>query len=264
MPFTLRLGPLTLTVLLDGEGPMDEPREVLFPDATSHQWADADRYDPATYRDGRWWLFFRCFAIRTNDDRVILVDTGIGSASAPSRGWAPVPGRLPDELGAAGIGPDEIDTVVLTHLHSDHIGWSIRDDGTPYFRNARYVLQRREIETIDATAPQLAEWLLAPLRAAGQLVAADPMTELAVGVTAVATPGHTPGHQSVLLGDDVLIAGDLLVHAVQLLHPDLRYHHEADPDAARVSRVEFLERLRSRGGLLVTPHLGEPVVRFGA
>jgi glyoxylase-like metal-dependent hydrolase (beta-lactamase superfamily II) len=263
MPLTHRLGPFTLTVLLDGEGPMDEPREVLFPDATPQQWVDADGYDPATYRDGEWWLFFRCFAIRTGDGRVILVDAGIGTASAPSRDWAPVPGRLPQELAEAGIEPDEIDTVVLTHRHTDHIGWSIRDDGTPYFGNARYLLQRREIESIDAGGPGLAEWLLAPLRATGQLVAAEPVTELAPGLTAVATPGHTPGHQSVLVGDDVLITGDLLVHAVQLLYPELRYHHEVDPDAARRSRVEHLDRMRSRGGLLVSSHLGEPLVRLG-
>jgi hypothetical protein len=100
------IGPLTITALQDAEGPFFEPREAAFPAATEAQWAAADAFDPAARTtDGRWWLRFRSFAIRYADGPVTLVDAGIGPADAPARSWAPVPGRLPDELAAAGIAP---------------------------------------------------------------------------------------------------------------------------------------------------------------
>jgi glyoxylase-like metal-dependent hydrolase (beta-lactamase superfamily II) len=136
--------------------------------------------------------------------------------AAPARTWAPVPGRLPGELAAAGIDPDAVDTVVLTHMHTDHIGWAT-GNATPYFRNARYLLQRAEVEAIDALRPATVQWLLRPLRSTGQLSVVDGEVKLGPGRRVLATPGHTPGHQSVLVaaGDELLlITGDLLVHAV--------------------------------------------------
>jgi len=88
------------------------------------------------------------------------------------------------------------------------------------------------------------------------------------GVRVVATPGHTPGHQSVLLdnaGGTVLVTGDLLVHAVQLLDPLMPYTHDMDRDAARDSRAALLRDLAARGdAVLATAHLGEPFVALGS
>src|SRR5258705_3234183 len=148
MPTSRVLDGLTVIALDDGEGAFFEPRESAFPRASAEQWAQADRRDPGSVRDGGWWLRFRCFALRRPNGRVVLVDTGIGSASAPSKGWAPVPGQLPAELDAAGIAVDDVDTVVLTHMHTDHIGWSVDGSGAVTFPWARYLLQRAEIEAI--------------------------------------------------------------------------------------------------------------------
>jgi glyoxylase-like metal-dependent hydrolase (beta-lactamase superfamily II) len=85
----------------------------------------------------------------------------------------------------------------------------------------------------------------------------DRTSKIAPSITVVATPGHTPGHQSVLLevGDDtVLFTGDLLVHAVQLVDPHIAYSNEVDPETARKSRVELLRD----GVTLATAHLSEP------
>jgi glyoxylase-like metal-dependent hydrolase (beta-lactamase superfamily II) len=263
-------GGLTVTALLDAAGPFYRARADAFAGVTAEQLRHADAVDPAAVRDGSWWLPFRCFAVRIEDGpeagRVVLIDTGIGPAGSPAASWAPVPGRLPDELAAAGIHPDEVSSVVLTHMHTDHVGWAVRGPAeapeAAYFRNARYLLQQAEIDAIEATSPRLVDWLLTPLRATDQLSAVDGEAALAAGLRVVPTPGHTPGHQSVLLtaaDDTVLFTGDLLVHTVQLIYPDLPYANESDPAQARITRVGALADLAGRPGpLLASAHLGEP------
>jgi glyoxylase-like metal-dependent hydrolase (beta-lactamase superfamily II) len=264
MPLSRTLGSITVTALTDGEGPFFQPRTQAFPEASAAQWREADRRDPVSVTaDGQWWLPFRSFALRSGEEPVILVDTGIGPTGSPAASWAPVPGRLPAELAAAGIEPGDVHTVVLTHLHSDHIGWAVT--GTPahpYFPNASYLVQRAELDALETINPGLPAGLVAPLRAAGQLRVVDGGTDLTPGVRLLPTPGHTPGHQSVLLeaaDERLLLTGDLLVHAVQLVDPELAYAHEEDPETARTSRVTLLHTLAATGPtLLATPHLGSP------
>ncbi|MEH1168112.1 MBL fold metallo-hydrolase [Micromonospora sp. CPCC 205539] len=261
MPLSRTLGSITVTALTDGGGAFFQPRTEAFPQATPAHWAEADRRDPDTVTtDGQWWLPFRSFAIRAGDCPVTLVDAGIGPADAPAASWAPVPGRLPAELAAAGIDPADVHTVVLTHLHSDHIGWAVTGTpGRPFFPNASYLLQRAELAAAESINPGLPAGLIAPLRAAGQLRVVDGETTLTPGVRLLPTPGHTPGHQSVLLtaaDERMLLTGDLLVHAVQLVDPTLAYAHEVDPATARLSRITTL-RTHSPT-LLATPHLGTP------
>jgi glyoxylase-like metal-dependent hydrolase (beta-lactamase superfamily II) len=230
------MGSPTIVPLLDSETKFFQPRTEVFPTATPSQWAAADAFDPAAAGpDDQWLLHIRAFAIRPpNDDgSVIIVDSGVGLTS----GWAPAPGQLPQSLQDEGIDPADVRQVVITHLHTDHIGWA--RDGL--FPNADIYLQRAELSWTEPALPR------------DQLVLLDGDSRLAEGVRIVATPGHTPGHQSVLAGD-TLITGDLLVHAVQLLHPELEYAHEMDPARARESRMKWLPQAR----VLATPHLTEP------
>jgi len=260
MPVTRSLGQIEVVALNDGEGMFFQPRREAFPSASDELWQRADALDPGAVRDGEWLLRFHCFLVR--GPRLILVDTGIGGTHSPARRWAPVPGRLPDELAAAGVSPDDVDTVVVTHLHTDHIGWTVTEAGTPYFPNARYVLQRAEVDALDLFTPGLESWLVQPLGA--QLSIVDGEERLADGVRLLPTPGHTPGHQSVLVSagaDELLITGDLLVHAVQLIDWHTPYALEVDAERARATRANLFAELAGRGAAtLATPHLGEPFV----
>lgn len=260
------IGPLTVIAVQDAEGPHFDRREDALPAATPEQWAAADARDPgARTADGRWWLRFRSFAIRYGDTGpVTLVDAGIGPAHSLAADWAPVPGRLPEELAAAGIDAGDVTAIVLTHLHTDHIGWAVPADSP--FTNARVLVQRADVEAYAAASAwaRQEEVLLEPLRRQGRLEVVEGDTKLSEGVRIVSTPGHTPGHQSVLVesGDEsVLVTGDLLVHAVQLLDPTLAYGHDMDPDRARESRVAALATAASAGSWLAVSHLGTAYCR---
>ena len=263
-----KVGPLTVIALSDAEGPHFDRREEAIPGATAEQWAAADLRDPgARTADGRWWLRFRSYAIRYGDSGpVTLVDAGIGPAHSLAADWAPVPGHLPEELAAAGIAAADVEAIVLTHLHTDHIGWAVPADSP--FTEARVIVQRADVEAYAAAREwaRQEEVLLQPLRDQGRLQVVDGDTPLRDGVRIVSTPGHTPGHQSVLVegGDEsVLITGDLLVHAVQLLDAELSYSHDMDGPLARDSRVAALATARSAGSWLAVSHLGQPYCRTG-
>lgn len=256
------IGPLTVIALQDAEGPHFDRREDAIPAATHEQWVAADARDPAALAaDGRWWLRFRSFAIRYGDSGpVALVDAGIGPAHSLAAAWAPVPGRLPEEVAKAGIAAADVEAIVLTHLHTDHIGWAVPADSP--FSNARVIVQRADVDAYQSARQH--EVLLEPLRKQGRLHVVDGDADLTSGVRVISTPGHTPGHQSVLVesGDEsLLVTGDLLVHAVQLLDPALAYGHDMDADLARESRLAALATASSRGSWLAVSHLGTAYCR---
>ena len=230
-------GDVVVSALVDGTGPFFEDLSAAFPSAGLV---------------GSWELDFRCFALRLADGRSVLVDAGIGPSVAGSSTWTPVPGRLPSLLAEISLAPSDVSAVVLTHLHSDHVGWAVVD-GSPYFPNARYVLQRTEFESV-------ASGVVSPLLSSGLLDLVDGWSVVAPGVEVVPTPGHTPGHQSVLVGTGLVLTGDVLVHEVQLADPEVAYAYESDPELARFTRLELLADARSRGALLGTSHLREPFV----
>ncbi|MEU8815123.1 MBL fold metallo-hydrolase [Actinoplanes sp. NPDC048796] len=264
MPVTHAVGRLTVIALEDAAGPFFMPRAEAFPDATAEQWAAADAADPAAVTaEGEWWLRFRSYAVRAGDGPVTLVDAGIGPAGSLASDWAPVPGRLPEELAAAGIEPADVETIVLTHLHNDHMGWAVPRDSP--FPSARVVVSRADVELYEANRERAGQFdlLIAPLRAQGRLQELDGDLALAPGIRVVATPGHTPGHQSVLVedgSDSLLVAGDMLVHAIQLLHPELAYASDIDPELARATRQRTLKEVTA----VAVSHLGEAFRNVGA
>jgi glyoxylase-like metal-dependent hydrolase (beta-lactamase superfamily II) len=154
--------------------------------------------------------------------------------------------------------------VVLTHLHGDHAAGSIDGEGRPAFPRATYHLQSRELDAVRSAgeAGELWRHLLDPLTDADQLHACAGAADLVSGgagpsVRLVPTPGHTPGHQSVLVSsadDHVLLAGDVFTHALQVVEPASHYLFDADSDEAVRTRASLLGSARSLGARLGTAH----------
>lgn len=258
-----------MVALVDAAGPFFSTRQEALPEATESDWRRAERLDPRAFGpDGAWNLPFRCFAIRRRSGKIMIVDTGVGPEGSPASSWAPVPGRLPEELSAAGIDPADVDTVVLTHLHGDHVGWAVDyPNVVPMFANARYVIQRAEIAALQAGGGEaLLRDVVEPLRRTGRLHEIDGRSRLLSDggtLTAIPTPGHTPGHQSVIVEGgrrQIVVTGDVLVHAVQLVAPEVGYRYEDDQDIARETRRSLLARARDDRALLATCHLTDPFV----
>jgi glyoxylase-like metal-dependent hydrolase (beta-lactamase superfamily II) len=263
---TMTVGSASVTAFLDAEGPFFMPLAEAFPTVEQQLLDAAQRLDPGPHAGtDTWWLAFRMYVLEAAG-RVILVDTGAASATPLRSGWAPegrhVAERLATELG---IEADRVTDVVLTHLHGDHTAGSVDAEGLPAFPEATYHLQTRELESAREAGPDTAMWrhLVVPLAAADQLHTCTGATDLVTGLDGLVvrlqpTPGHTPGHQSVVVsgtGDHLVIAGDAFVHAAQVVDPATRYLFDQDADDAVRSRVALLEQARELGAPLGSAHL---------
>jgi glyoxylase-like metal-dependent hydrolase (beta-lactamase superfamily II) len=189
---------------------------------------------PALGRSGAWQLPFRAFLVRSTHVTA-LVDCGVGP---PGPSWLPDrQGWLLEELARWKVAVERIELVFLTHLHVDHVGWC----GS--FPNARYVASRTDWEWFATRGERnLYDFhaTLEPLRAEGLVDLLDGDGEVAPGLRAFATPGHTPGHMSVRAGDDALLIGDVCVLEEQLADPGLVYESDADGAEAAATRREAL------------------------
>jgi glyoxylase-like metal-dependent hydrolase (beta-lactamase superfamily II) len=194
------------------------------------------------------------FLIRS-PDRTVLVDTGFGTA-------------LFDRINALGISPAQIDVVLITHMHVDHIG-GLQRDGRALFPNAKVYLAKQERDywtlsninrmAIDALAPYSGrvETFLP-----GEL--GSTLSELLPGVGPIATFGHTPGHTVFQIeseGQRMLIWGDLMhVEGIQFPLPDTSVIYDTDPAAAAAARKKVLEYAASNNILVAGMHLIYPAI----
>jgi glyoxylase-like metal-dependent hydrolase (beta-lactamase superfamily II) len=199
--------------------------------------------------------------------RTVLVDTGLGPrpADAPDAPW----GQLLHDFQDKGVRPEEVDMVVLTHLHRDHVGWNLRTESSrhvPTFPRARYWASTKDWEVCrhPEVQPQRfpnAPTCVWPLEELGLLELMEGEHSLTRELTAVSTPGHTPGHMSILITSDgqrALILGDAAHSPVQVQEPDWISRADMDPDLTRQTRRALMERLEREEILVAAGHFPAP------
>lgn len=197
--------------------------------------------------------------------RTVLVDTGCGIAFG--RGNA---GRLQEALAIAGIRPEQITDILITHAHPDHIGGLIAD-GRPVFTNATVHIGRPEVAFLldpavknEQPLAKLIGAMVGPYQAAGRLKTFDRDGAVLPGISAELRPGHSPGSAIFRLeskGQSLVILGDVIhVSAVQLPRPDVTFAKDDDPVLARSDREDALRRFASQRTLIASPHINFPGV----
>ena len=178
--------------------------------------------------------------------------------------------ELLERIGEHGVGPDQIDLVLLTHLHGDHVGWNVREDGKLTFPYACYLVSQVECDYwLSPTAPveRGAVFSQSQTRTqldAGQLDTFDGQHEVAAGLTMIPTPGHTAGHCSVLLssaGERLIILGDVAPHSGHLGHPNWRPVFDHEPDRAAETRRVVTGEAAAVGTFLTGGHF--PILSAG-
>jgi glyoxylase-like metal-dependent hydrolase (beta-lactamase superfamily II) len=249
------LGGVSVQVLRDAEGSFATFEEA-FPNASDEIEAVARRRYHALFDGDRSLLPFCAFLVRSRA-QTVLVDAGVGPAPGeflPERqGW------LPTELRRAGVAPDDVDVVILTHLHVDHVGWAAVD-GAPCFASARYAVSDADwrFAATRAESDEIFATKLAPLERAGRLTLVELAdTEIAAGVVLRPTPGHTPGHISVEIRGaerQAFVIGDVAVHPIQLHDPRLAYAFDEDAAAAVVTRESVLRELANGDVVVAAGH----------
>ena len=199
--------------------------------------------------------------------RLVLIDTGAGALFGPTLG------KLLANLRAAGYAPEQIDDVLLTHLHPDHVG-GLASNGAMIFpnatihadrRDADYWLSQANLDKAPADAKGFFQGAMASLKPyvdAGKFQPFDGAAELVPGVRSVASPGHTAGHTSYLVeskGQQLMVVGDLIhVASVQFDDPSVTIAFDSDAGAAAASRRKVFGRVASDGALVGAAHLQFP------
>lgn len=244
---TAMVGNVEMVALTDGQG--DMAPLVVFPASSLEIWQseypdllDGDQIHPR----------FGTTAVRSGG-KLIIVDTGL---QAPD-------GTLMSEMRDKGIDPDAVDLVVLTHLHPDHVGWNLID-GSPTFPNARYIATQADWNFW--TSPEIAESedhphvkeQVLPLH---DLNIIDLIGSEDYGITdeltAVSTPGHTPGHISIVVcsaGERGYILGDVVHSPAQAQYTDWSPVFDVDSNLSRRTRHAVLDGLEENGALVSAGH----------
>jgi glyoxylase-like metal-dependent hydrolase (beta-lactamase superfamily II) len=242
-----QVGSFACTVLTDGYA--SHPTRWYFPAADPVQLAQelAERRQPLE----SVLTPYTCLLIETGR-QAILVDTGAGP-------WSVTSGAILARLEMAGFRPGDVDTVILTHAHPDHIGGAVDTSGRPVFANARHVLSELEYEFWTGGQPGLkglglpdellrrmdetARRALRQLRFQLELVTTE--IEIAHGVSVIPAPGHTPGHLAVLIaseGRSLLSIGDAATHLFHVKHLEWESGFDLDAPRALTTRRQLLER----------------------
>ena len=253
------VGDYEISVVDDHIGFQRNPADV-FVDVSAEEWDPHRDYalDPEGYWEAQW----RGHLVRRVDGsgENILVDTGAGPGPYDH---GPREGGLIKNLEGLGVSVSDVDNVVTTHCHWDHIGWNVSQDGNDTaatFPNATYHVARNDWEFYSDPANQNDEFdsLVAPLKGTGQLKLVIENLPLIDGISLLPTNGHTPGHQCVLVqsrGETAVLTGDLFHNVAQIREQHWCPVFDWRQDLSTASRRWLLWRAMSEGWTVVSGHL---------
>jgi glyoxylase-like metal-dependent hydrolase (beta-lactamase superfamily II) len=240
MALRTKIGRIEIIAICDFVPP-PAPTTEPFPEVPIGAW---EPYQESSLNaEGLYPRNYGVFVLRS-DDFTAIVDTGLGPG--PHAAMNGVEGKLLENLAGVGIQPSDVDGVINTHIHPDHVGWNIVD-GKPTFSRARYTVSRVDWEhwtNQDDLAPHVRDNAL-PLEGLQVLDLVEDDQEIFVGIRTLGTPGHTPGHQSILIESDgagAVITGDVLHTPAQLQEPGWSFRADLDKVAAIASRQMLIEK----------------------
>lgn len=261
------VGNVEITAVLDMVPPSREP-SMMFPTTSAADWAQHQD----ALENGQLQLYYGVWVVKSQG-QLILVDTGLGPGPHPDRGN--VTGNLyenlrpvlapPDNTQNTNVSPsDEINIVVHTHLHGDHVGWNLRYQGgmpAPTFRRAKYLVPKLDWDHFTAadvinSAPHVREQVM-PLRRLRKMELIEGEYNITNEVRTLPTPGHTPGHQAILItsqGQRAIIAGDVLHNKAQVVESSWCAGVDTDKEQSTKSREDLLERAEREESVVAAGH----------
>ena len=260
MPTTHRfmVGDFEVTTFLDGSRPGDGPHPTFGADqpAEAVQELMTENFLPPSQTVN----FFTPVLVNTGSE-LILFDTGLGAGARPSMG------NLASLMQESGYSPDQVDAVVLTHFHGDHIG-GLMENGAPTFANARYFAGAREYDywTKEATGDSAANVQNTVVPLAEKMSFLDDGGSVASGITAMAAFGHTPGHMIFNLesgSERLVLTADTANHFVaSLQRPDWEVRFDVDKAMAAETRKRVFGMLAADKVAFAGYHMPFPAVGF--
>lgn len=266
-----RIGEVDLARIVEVDG-LEDDISVLLPGATPQLLQQFCWLRPhfAT-TDGRMIISFQAFVLRSRG-KTVMIDTCIGADRQREYDmFCNLRTTFLDDLRTAGFPPEEVSTVLCTHLHFDHVGWNTRlvnGRWVPTFPQARYLFGRQEWQHWKHLRDSGGYHHMAhltdaidPVVEAGLVDFIDPHYRITDEVSLIPTPGHTPGHVSVLIrscGEEAVITGDMMHHPIQLALPERPGNFDMDKEQAVRTRREFIERFADKPALVIGSHFADP------
>lgn len=267
---TVKIGTIECSVISDGTFPgtpvpYTSPKNFLFCKAPEDELKLALREHNVELEVVSDWIIpFTSLLIKTGD-QMVLMDTGAG-------GLGPDTGKLCENLKAIGVRPEDINVIIHTHAHRDHVGGNTDGEGNPVFCNARYFIWKDEWEYWNADetkrsfqgtgregALELALKNLAPLKGRVELIERE--GEFIPGIGAIKAPGHTPGHMALLISsgeEELLCLADTIHHIIHLEHPEWATAIDFDRERVIATRRNVLGRAAREQSLVFATHMPFP------